>query len=69
MERETASQLLAAVYALDAGFGDIDAAISKLTDEQERQRYARALGDIFLILFDSFILPIENEHPELAVRE
>ena len=66
MDRAAAQRLISAVLALDAPLGDLDLAVSEIPDEQERKAFVQALGDVFRLLNDGFILPVCREYPDLA---
>jgi hypothetical protein len=69
MNRATAQRLISAALALDAPLGEIDLAISEISDEHERKAFAQALGDVFRLLNEGFILPISREYPDLAPKD
>ena len=69
MDRATAERLISAVLALDTLLGELDNAVSKITDEHERKAFVRALGDIFRLLNEDFIIPIGQTYPHLAPED
>ena len=66
MDRTAAQHLISAVLALDIPLGDLDLAVSDIPDWQERKAFVEALGDVFRLLNEGFILPISREYPDLA---
>jgi hypothetical protein len=69
MEKQIAKRLIDAVVALDPLLGEIDAAISLVSDEAERRNLALRLGEIFRQLNEGFINPVGREFPDLAERD
>jgi len=69
MDRAAAQRLISAVLALDAPLGDLDLAVSEIPDEQERKAFVQALGNVFRLLNDGFILPVCREYPDLAAED
>jgi hypothetical protein len=69
MEKQIAKRLIDAAMALDPLLGEIDAAISQVSDEAERTALASKLGEIFRQLNEGFIIPVGREYPDLAVRD
>jgi hypothetical protein len=54
-----------AALALDCAFGELDAAISVISDEPERRIFARSLGNLIGQVNDTFIRTIARQYPEL----
>ncbi|HQS69781.1 MAG: hypothetical protein B7Y36_06910 [Novosphingobium sp. 28-62-57] len=69
MEKQIAKRIIDAVMALDPLLGEIDLAISEVSNEAERKALALKLGEIFYQLSEGFINPICREYPDLAVRD
>ncbi len=69
MDRSTAERLISAALALDAPLGELDHAVSEIADEQERKAFVHALGDVFRLLNEGFILPITQAYPDLAPED
>lgn len=69
MEKQIAKRLIDAVLALDPVLGEIDVAISEVSDEAERRDLANRLGEIFRQLDEGFINPVGRAYPDLAVRD
>jgi hypothetical protein len=65
MDRALAEKLLSATTSLDLPLGEIDAAISALTDPVEKRAWALKLGEVFQLLNDEFIRPLVREFPDL----
>jgi len=69
MDRATAEHLISAALALDTPLGELDNAVSEIADEHERKAFVRALGDIFRLLNEGFIIPIGQTYPDLAPED
>jgi hypothetical protein len=69
MDRTTAERLMTAVLALDASLGEIDAAISQITDQAERQAFANTLGEMLRLQNDDFIRTVSVKNPDLAPQD
>lgn len=54
-----------AAVSLDKELGNLDTLISRIEDEEERKRYAKALGDLLGSLTRDLLFPIEREYPDL----
>lgn len=65
MEKDLAAQIVAAVVSLDKDLGTLSVLIGRIENEDERNGYSKALGDVMGLLFDFFLLPIEREYPDL----
>lgn len=68
MDRKIAERLIASALALDPLLGEIDAIISQIPDEAERNSLTRTLGGIMGAQFD-LIRAVEREYPDLAEKE
>jgi hypothetical protein len=66
MDRAAAERLMSAALALDTPLGELDSAVWEIADEHERTAFVRALGDIFRLLNEGFIIPIGRTYPDLA---
>jgi hypothetical protein len=66
MDRQTAERLMKSALALDPILGEIDALISNIPPGDERDALVHGLAKIFREIFETFILPIEREYPDLA---
>lgn len=69
MEKQIAKRLIDAVLALDPLLGEIDLAISEVSDETEQRALADRLAEIFKQLNDGFIIPVGREYPDLAMQD
>ena len=65
MKKDLAALIVDAVVSLDKDLGTLSTLIGRIDDEEERNRYGKALGDVMGLLFDFFLLPIEREYPDL----
>ena len=65
MNRDMASQILKAVAALEVRIGDLDALVSQLDDEEERDAYVLVLGNVVGIISENFVRRIARQYPEL----
>lgn len=65
MEKSTASEIIRAAVALDEMLGRLDDMVSTIPDMNERNAFAKKLGDIIGLINDSLIRPLAKEFPEL----
>ncbi len=65
MDKDMASRMLKAGLALEARIGELDGLIGQLSDEKERNEYARALGNVIGIVSENFVRRIVRQYPEL----
>ena len=65
LERSDAEKLLRVALSLDAQFGALDAAVSRIPNEVERKALAKELGALVGKLNDAFIRPIVRPYPDL----
>jgi hypothetical protein len=65
MDKDMADRMLKAVLACEANIGALDALVSQLEDEKERDHYVHALGDVIGILSEHFVRRIARQYPEL----
>ena len=52
MEKDLAAQIVAAVVSLDKDLGTLNVLIGRIENEDERNGYSKALGDVMGLLFD-----------------
>jgi hypothetical protein len=60
-----ANRMLKAVLVFDANIGALDVLVSQIEDEEERDHYVHALGNIIGMLSENFVRRIVRQHPEL----
>jgi hypothetical protein len=65
MKKDLAALIVDAVVSLDKDLGTLSTLINRIDDEEERKRYAKALGDVMGLLMFDFLLPIEKVYPDL----
>ena len=65
MEKEIAKSLISLATAMDISIGSMFTEIEKITDEEEKARFKRAVGDIMGYIARDIIFPIVDRHPDL----
>jgi hypothetical protein len=65
MDKDMASRMLNAVFALEGKIGELDVLVSQIDDEKERGEYVYALGNVIGILSENFVRQIVHQYPEL----
>jgi hypothetical protein len=65
MNKDMANRMLKAVLAFDANIGALDALVSQIEDEKERDHYVHALGSVIGMLSENFVRRIVRQHPAL----
>jgi hypothetical protein len=65
MEKTVAKSLISLAVSMDANIGSMFSEIEKITDEGQRDKFKRAVGDIMGYIARDIIFPIVDEHPDL----
>ena len=65
MDAATAQKLIALAISTDKTIGALLEEVENISDDQERTRYKRAIGDIMGYIARDLIFPIVDQHPQL----
>ena len=69
MDRKLAEQIVHAIVSLNKEIGEIDAAISKISDETEKRHYIVATGSVLRSFNEDFLKIILEQYPDLNPYE
>ena len=64
MDREKARKIYESSIGEEINIRKIDYVISKLEDLEEKKIWIKRLGNVFRVIDEELLNPIEREHPE-----
>jgi hypothetical protein len=65
MDKEVAKSFLSLAVAMDANIVNMFAEVEKISDEEQKQRFKKAVGDLMGYIARDIIFPIVDEYPDL----
>ena len=65
MEKVVAKSLISLAVSMDANITSMFSEVEKITDEAQRAKFKRTVGDIMGFIARGIIVPIVAEHPDL----
>ena len=65
MEKAVAKSLISMAAAMDVNITEMFSEIEKITDEGQRAKFKKAVGDLMGYIARDVIFPIVDEHPDL----
>ncbi|MDF2117558.1 hypothetical protein PY365_18405 [Roseiarcaceae bacterium H3SJ34-1] len=65
MNKQIATQIIACAVAMDEPIGNMHALIEQMEEDEVKERFKKAVGDLMGILFLNIVRPIETLYPDL----
>jgi hypothetical protein len=65
MRREVAEEIVGILKRSDALLGELETAVRKIEDEQQRKKALRALAETILRLYEDIARDVTKEYPDL----